>query len=234
MPERTPTDTNGNTGQSGQTGSPGQPQRPHLSARAAAEALGINERTVRRWLDEGKISAPKVRGAYRFDPDEIERARLALIGEDESGNVIIEAKQPDTGGPNRVPGHDRTDRADRSAADAAAAALSVSARSQLESIRDEWLQPLVEQLKDQAEEIGQLKEAERRERDRADAAVQDAEDLRAEIDALRASREATTAPEKPVDEGMLNDELRPTAPTIAPGSPNPEAPRPLWRRLLGI
>jgi hypothetical protein len=37
-------------------------------------------------------------------------------------------------------------------------AISPAARSQLEAIRDEWLQPLVEQLKDQAEQIGRLRE----------------------------------------------------------------------------
>lgn len=238
MTERTEADTTGATGQSGQTGSPGQSGQPHLSARAAADALGVNERTIRRWLAEGKITAPKVRGAYHFHPDEIERARLVLLGEDESGNTIIDAgsllesksDKPDTGH-ERTPGHARTDRVDRSAADAA---LSTSARSQLESIRDEWLQPLITQIKDQAEEIGRLKEAESRERARANAAVEDAQHLREQIDALRAASDATRSPERPVEPRLLGEVFGPESRPIAPGSPNPEASRPLWKRLLGI
>lgn len=216
------------TGPSGQTGSPGQSGQPHLSARAAADLLGVNERTIRRWLTEGRISAPKVRGAYRFDPDEIERARLVLLGEDEAGNIIIEADAPDTTGSERTPGHARSDRT------AADAALSTSARFQLESIRDEWLQPLITQLKDQAEEIGRLKEAESRERARADAAEEDAEHLREEIDALRGLSEATRSPERPVEQRTLGEVYAPDSRPIAPGSPNPEAPRPLWKRILRL
>lgn len=235
MSERTEADTTGVTGQSGQTGSPGQSGQPHLSARAAADALGVNERTIRRWLAEGRIAAPKVRGSYRFAPDEIERARLVLLGEDESGNTIIEADthgperaQTDLNGPERTPGYARTD---RSAADAA---LSTSARFQLESIRDEWLQPLIAQIKDQAEEIGRLKEAESRERARADAAEEDAEHLRDEIDALRGLSEVTRSPERPVEPRLLGEVFGPESRPIAPGSPNPEASRPFWKRLLRI
>ncbi len=49
-------------------------------------------------------------------------------------------------------------RVDRPTTPASSSVVVDTARVQLESIRDEWLQPLVDQLKAQAETIGQLRE----------------------------------------------------------------------------
>lgn len=48
-----------------------------LSALEIAEELGINERTVRRWIGEGRIEAEKDGGRYRIS---LEAARAALAG----------------------------------------------------------------------------------------------------------------------------------------------------------
>ena len=59
---------------------PHQPPRrgAALSARQAAAALGVNEKTVRRWIERGRLSATKDdAGAYRIDPDELARHRAA-------------------------------------------------------------------------------------------------------------------------------------------------------------
>src|SRR5215210_2656188 len=67
-----------------------------------------------------------------------------------------------------------------------------------------------------------------------DAALEDAEHLRDEIDVLRGLSEATRSPEKPQDERTLGEVFRPEFRPIAPGSPAPEESRPFWKRWLGI
>jgi hypothetical protein len=70
------------------------------------------------------------------------------------------------------------------------ALVSDAARAQLEAIRDEWLQPLVAQIAEQAERIGRL-EAEKEDlRRRAEAAEQEAATLRARPSAPTLSQDA--------------------------------------------
>ncbi len=193
MSEQTPPDIGGPDRTSADSGSPRLPHRPALSARAAAGELGVNERTIRRWIDQGQLAAVKVRGSYRITVEEIERARVAVLGED-LDHVIETPKartEAGTSGNADMPGHAR------SAADTAAAAgaapgtptISPAARSQLEAIRDEWLRPIMERNEELARENGRLQErviGVERERDAA----------LAEIERLRAAHDAPpTAPE---------------------------------------
>ncbi|MCD6033218.1 MAG: Helix-turn-helix domain, partial [Thermomicrobiales bacterium] len=46
-----------------------------LSAREAAEALGINERTIRRAIARGDLPAAKHGGAFRIAPADLARYR---------------------------------------------------------------------------------------------------------------------------------------------------------------
>ena len=48
-----------------------------LSARAAADALGVNERTIRRAIARGDLPAAKHAGVYRIAPDDLARYRSA-------------------------------------------------------------------------------------------------------------------------------------------------------------
>jgi excisionase family DNA binding protein len=48
-----------------------------LTARAAAEVLGVSERTVRRWIGDGSLAAEKRGGVFLIDLDAA-RARLAV------------------------------------------------------------------------------------------------------------------------------------------------------------
>jgi excisionase family DNA binding protein len=54
---------------------------PHpaaLSARQAADILGVHEKTVRRWIDRGTLPAVKDEaGAYRIAPEDVEKRRAA-------------------------------------------------------------------------------------------------------------------------------------------------------------
>ena len=115
-----------------------------------------------------------------------------------------------------------------------AVTVSPAAYAQIEAIRDQWLAPLVAQITEQAETIGQL----RAERDvaeqlaadatrRAEAAEHEqeelrrlAEDLQARHDALRSSAVYTDPPVAPARTG---------------GADNAgdvwEDPQPLWRRV---
>ncbi len=193
MSEQTPPDIGGPDRTSADSGPPRPPHRPALSARAAAGELGVNERTIRRWIDQGQLAAVKVRGSYRITVEEIERARVAVLGED-LDHVIETPKartEADTSGNADMSGHGRP-AADTAAAAGAAPstpAISPAARSQLEAIRDEWLRPIMARNEELARENGRLQErvvGVERERD---AALVEIERLRAAQDA------AVTAPE---------------------------------------
>ncbi len=192
MSDQTPPDIGGPDRTSADSGQSRPPHRPALSARAAAGELGVNERTIRRWIDQGQLAAVKVRGSYRITFEEIERARVTVLGED-LGDVIEASttrEEADNAGRTDVPGHARF-AADTAAAAGAAPgtpAISPAARSQLEAIRDEWLRPIMERNEELARENGRLQErvvGVERERDAA----------LAEIEWLRAAQDApVTAP----------------------------------------
>ena len=85
MADRTP-----DTGQSGQrtadtrdTGHAPAVSTPPLSAREAAAMAGVSERTIRRAIARGELSAGKHAGAYRIAP----------------GDVAAWGSRPDTGQP---------------------------------------------------------------------------------------------------------------------------------------
>ncbi len=164
-----------------------------MSARAAAGALGVNERTVRRWIDQGQLAAVKVRGSYRITFEEIERARVAVLGED-LGDVI---EMPSARTEADIIGSADTSGRGRSAADTAAAAgaapgptaISVAARSQLEAIRDEWLRPIMERNEEMARENGRLQERVAGVERERDAALAEIERLKAAQDAPHAAQE---------------------------------------------
>lgn len=44
----------------------------HLSARAAAARCGVSERTLRRWIADGRLPAAKVDGAFRIAAADLE------------------------------------------------------------------------------------------------------------------------------------------------------------------
>ncbi len=58
----------------------GAPDIWPLSAREAAEVLGVNERTVRRAIQRGELAATKQAGVYRIASAALERYRARLAG----------------------------------------------------------------------------------------------------------------------------------------------------------
>ncbi len=192
-------DTSGSQRADADSGLPRLPHLPALSARAAAGELGVNERTVRRWIDQGQIAAVKVRGSYRIAVEEIERARIAVLGEG-LGDVIEAPTRARTDTPDRpgMSGQARSAAPTAAAADAADAAdaasgsmtVSPAARSQLEAIRDEWLRPIMERNEELARENGRLQE-------RVVGVERERDHLRAEVERLRAAQDAALAAPEP-------------------------------------
>ncbi len=216
MSDQTPPDSGGPDRTSADSGPPRPPHRPSLSARAAAGELGVNERTIRRWIDQGQLAAVKVRGSYRITVEEIERARVAVLGEDLDDVIEMPTArtEADTSGNADMPGHARS-AADTAAAAGAASgtpAISPAARSQLEAIRDEWLRPIMERNEELARENGRLQErvvGVERERDAA----------LAEIERIRAAQDAPVAAPEPQREAET-----------AGATPDPS--RSWWGRVL--
>ena len=109
----------------------------YLAVGNAAALAGIPERTLRYWIASGKLPATTGKRGKLLRLADVERV-AALAGR----AAATPTPQPAANG---------------IAADLAGeVAATDAARRQLEAIRDEWLLPLVEQIREQAERIGQL------------------------------------------------------------------------------
>ncbi len=161
-----------------------------LSTAEAARVAGVSARTIRRWIEKGTL--PAVTGAggvlYVF-PQDLEAARIAsgsrpspvVRDREDHGDMSPSGTVRDDRDPPEGAGHVR---------DALPVAVSPAARSPLEAIRDEWLAPLVAQIREQAEQVGAL----RTERDRA---LQERDALAAEVERLKAAQDAPVAAQEP-------------------------------------
>src|SRR5215208_7092021 len=122
----------------------------YVAVESAGHLTGIPARTLRRWIADGKLPATKAGRKNLVNIADVRRVS-AIAGrslgrgwpaDDPAGQVTAATAGHADDEPTVIEatGH--------------GSAVSPAARSQLEAIRDEWLQPLVEQLKAQAEEIG--------------------------------------------------------------------------------
>ena len=144
-------------------------QRVGVPIAEAAEELGVTVELLRKRAQRGTIPAYKVDGRWFVVLDKTEP-----IVQDTSPVQDVQDVPSRTGqGSSEAP---------------PPRAVAPAALSQLEAIRDEWLQPLVDQLKVQATQIGRLEV----ERDVAISKVQDVErerdELLAEVELLREIR----------------------------------------------
>jgi excisionase family DNA binding protein len=114
-----------------------------VTAEEAARLAGVSPRTVRRWIRSGQL--PSVEGP---DGRRVSPADLAALRRRPRPRPTADAATD-------TRGHGRPVTA---ATDTEVASVSSAARSQLEAIRDEWLAPLVAQIRAQAEQIGRLEE----------------------------------------------------------------------------
>jgi len=167
---------------------------------------GPSGRRVDRYAAEHGLQVATVR-------KRIQRGQLAGYKGADHRWYVLDDEPPDAT-------RDRTGQDTRQDA-TAAVVVNANARAQLEAIRDEWLQPLVETISQQAERIGRL-EAER-ENVGAQLAAKDETiaELRRRAEAAEAERDRLTATQAAQD---------------APGTPEPstvaqhDAPG-LWGRL---
>ncbi len=186
----------------------------YLSVEMAGQVSGIPSRTLRRWVRAGRLPATEgPRGKLVRLGDALALAEL-------TGRVAATDRPSDgqPANPATYAGHvtgqvsDNADADDQaSATSGQASAISPAARSQLETIRDAWLAPLIERIQNQAERIGRL-EAER------DAAL-------AEVEQLKAAQDAPSAAQEPRHGAQPAD--------TAPDTPA-SSQAPWWRRLLGL
>ena len=118
----------------------------------AADLAGVSARTIRRWIQRG-ILPSHTSG---------DRGKLVAPGD------LRHARQTARGGHGHGQGHGHDGRVHDRGSDHAdmvmdtdtpvpPVSVSPSARSQLESIRDEWLQPLIDQIAEKSELIGALR-----------------------------------------------------------------------------
>jgi len=121
----------------------------------AARALGVSAGAVRKRLERGHLTGHKEAGQWR---------------------VVLPADDATR--------HDATNatRQDRTRHDATGGAVTPAARSQLDAVRDGWLQPLVDQLRALERDYGRVE--------------QERDQLRVEVERLRGERCAP--PEHPV------------------------------------
>src|SRR4051794_21573847 len=76
---------------------PGASREATLTARAAAEALGVSHRTVRRAIDRGDLAATKYAGTYRIAPEALQSFRRRLTSPARLRRSAPETPTPVTG-----------------------------------------------------------------------------------------------------------------------------------------
>jgi len=142
----------------------------YVSVEDAGKLLSVSSRTVRNWIASGKLPAISGnRGRL------VTRADVLRIGS-------LTGKVPEDAESSSVSAMS-SDTSSAELPEDASVASVVTARSQLEAIRDEWLAPLVAQITEQAETIGRVTA----ERDALQARLRD-------VEAQQAQSPATTVP----------------------------------------
>jgi len=191
----------------------------YVSVEDAGKLLGVSSRTVRNWIASGKLPAISGnRGRL------VARADLLRIGA-LTGKV---PEMPEDASISERP----SDASSTELPEASSVASVVTARSQLEAIRDEWLAPLVAQISDQAETIGRVTAERDQARIQAEMAALEREQIQAERDALQARMSALETLQA---ESLMQVSSAPeTATSDATGTSRKRRQRRWWLRLFGI
>ncbi len=149
------------------------------SVTEAARLLGLTEGAVRKRIERGQLRAAKVKNQWQI-----------TIGTDDLAETALRdaTRRDETG-------HDTTDTTATTRQDTTGGTPSMvapAAVAQLEAIRDQWLQPLVDRIGTLEREAGRL-QAER------DVALAEVERLKAaaEVERLKAAQDAPSATQEP-------------------------------------
>ena len=111
-----------------------------LTIAEAADYLGVSENAVRQRIKRGTIEATKVDGLWRVQIHDHQTDQEPASGRDQ-----------EVAYPHRLAGDQEADPPPTTVP-----MVSPAARAQLAAIRDELVQPLVDQIAAQAEQIGRL------------------------------------------------------------------------------
>ncbi len=132
-----------------------------VSTGQAAKLVGVSARTVRRWIEKGYLPAQQTARGWLVSPGDLPAASAAARQAEEESHVPdgrsairsddLRATRSERGGQGDT-------RLDGPAAphDHPVQQVSHAARQQLEAIRDEWLAPLIAQLRELERENGKL------------------------------------------------------------------------------
>lgn len=182
----------------------GEPTPAGVPIAEAAEQLGVTIELLRKRAQRGTMPAYKVDGRWFVVLD----TTPPIVQPSGPGQDVQDVSSR-TGQSTEPPPRPR--------------AVTPAAMSQLEAIRDEWLQPLIEK-------IGTLERTLGRTEEQRDAAVSERDELRAEVELLREIRQVAQADDDPAPIPVLS-------PTAAPGREQgvqgPEMPPQPTSRLGG-
>ena len=148
----------------------------------AARVLGVPGKTLRRWVEDGQlpVTAGQPKRVVRLE-DARRLAAMTGLQPDTADAAVADAGQMAEHTAEAVTGENTP---------VSSGSVSATARSQPEAFRQEWLQPVIDQLRE-AELIIRRLEAER-------------DQIAQERDALRAELAAAQAPRAP-DPGPVRD-----------------------------
>lgn len=167
----------------------------------AAQQLGISRDALKKRVQRGALPAYKDEsGSWRIVLPEAERPG-------DSGGDVSRDK-----GEGPFPGQ-----------------VSPAVSSQFTAVMDQWLQPLVNQIATQAQEIGELTADLRNERERREQLQHDYETAQKELAGLRMLARVRASKRVIADEPSPDTSSRPSVPeTVAETQP-----RPWWKTLFG-
>ena len=165
----------------------------YVAIEVAGRLTGVPARTLRRWAEAGKV--PVVAGQWK---------RLVRL-EDVRRLAAMTGHHPDAAdGAGADAGQATGHVAEGDAGDTMppdSSAVSPAARAQPETMREQWLQPLIDQLRESERIIGRLEVERDQVAQERDQLAQERDALRAELAAAQASRERDPAPVREVGGG---------------------------------
>jgi len=192
----------------------------YVAIEYAGQVTGVPARTLRRWAAAGKVPVVTDQRKRLVRLDDV-RHLAAMTGHRPATTDVSGASA------GQWTGHMASDVADDNASEASIA-VSAAARSQLEAVRDEWLQPLIDQLREVERALGRT-ETER------DQARHELDRMRAEsAGPEHAAQDANTAPLR--DDAPQRPDAALSEPFAAPGRASDSLVlgwRRWWRRITG-
>lgn len=165
----------------------------YVAIEYAGQVTGVPARTLRRWAEAGKVPVVSGQGKRLVRLDDVRR--LAEV----TGHRPTSSKMADASA-EHVTGHTAADVVDNNLP----AAVTDAARAQLEAIRDEWLQPLIDQLRETERALGRTEAERDQARQEMSAARLEQDALQAEVDRFREAETSNAPQDVPEPPGRVD------------------------------